>query len=291
MRRWCRFRGRATRTRVVWSLLVLGIQLHLISTVTLAADAVGVVSWARVHVVNADRLRVDPNIRTPHGKPATRIEVRPGDDPVQSKFSSGQERAEWFHMLGPRGERIDEDASSGVKYFAVSYKLPKEFRSAETGRGKWSVVFQLHGPDVLRASPAFALYAGGAGYFVRLNSGDLRGRSNRRTILFSDGDLNLGSWTDFVIRIGFATDNSGSIAVWRRNESEASFRKVADVEGIPTLMFDSTKEKVPTAHYWRQGLYRSAFDLVNVLWIGPTSRANSFEEAEMLAFGTRSGKP
>ena len=142
-------------------------------------------SWSRSQAVSGDRLVVDPSVKTWHGMPAIRVEVRPGDTP--GKGAQGTERSEFVSLRGKSGERIDESIESGEQYFGVSYKLPEDFRSAETGRGKWSIVFQLHGPDELRTSPAFALFAGANEWFLRLNTGDLKGRTQFKTIRFSDG--------------------------------------------------------------------------------------------------------
>lgn len=246
-------------------------------------------NWARIQVVSPDRFSPDRNERTPHGKVAARVEVRPGDNPLTCCVST--ERSEVLIMRSSSGQNLSETGNSGIQHFAISYKLPYDFKSADTGRGKWSILFQLHGGEKLSAPPAIALHASASQYFIRTNGGDLSNGNNFRTIRLTDPSLNLGRWTDLVMMIKFASDSTGQITVWRRNEGEISFRKVADAVNIPTLQFKTAANLPPGHHYWKQGLYRSAAEITNVIWIGPTARATSFEAAELAAFGTSSGKP
>jgi hypothetical protein len=60
---------------------------------------------------------------------------------------------------------------------------------------------------------------------------------------------------------------------------------------VATLQYNSQINSTVGAHYWKQGLYRGGVNRTDVLWMGPTARATSFEAAEMAAFGTASGKP
>jgi hypothetical protein len=187
------------------------------------------------------------------------------------------------------GDIIFESIDSGTQYFALSYKLPADFRSAEREQGQWAVLFQLHGPDSLNAPPAFALRVTDEKYYIVMNGGDLSAGNRWRTIDFSDAGLNLGKWVDFVIMIRFSANSSGQVTVWRRNEGDREFREIANSGEIPTLQYNEAKGIAPGPHYWKQGLYRSAFDHINVFWMGPTARASTFSAAEQAAFGTASG--
>lgn len=157
---------------------------------------------------------------------------------------------------------------------------------------------QLHGPDSLGYSPAIALSAakhapsGSEIYRISTNAGDRQTGCCGPTYTFTDGGaISLGQWTDLVMMVAFASTPVGHIAVWRRNEGEATFTQVVDVPNVATLQFNSKVSSTVGDHYWKQGLYRGGVNRVDVLWIGPTVRATTFEAAEMAALGTTSGKP
>ena len=63
-------------------------------------------------------------------------------------------------------------------------------------------------------------------------AGDLVDGDRYVTHEFFDGSLNLGYWTDLIIRIKFAADATGSVTSWMRNESETRFREVMDVDAV-----------------------------------------------------------
>ena len=246
-------------------------------------------NWAHIQVMHLDRLSASSS-ETNHGKRAAMVDVRPGDNPMSCCV--GSERAEVLHMRSPGGQVFYETVDSGTQYFAVSYKFPADFQSVPPGTpGAWQTILQLHGVDALGAPPAFALDVAGGRFQVKLNTGDLaRGSRIVRHELF-DSSLNAGNWVDLVIRIKFATDETGSVTVWRRNETEVRFREVLDIQNVPTLQYDSARKIEPGRHYWKQGLYRSAMPFRNVFWMGPMARASTFAAAERAAFNTKSGMP
>jgi hypothetical protein len=245
--------------------------------------------WGYLQVMNLDRLTASDI--TNHRKVAAKVDVRSGDNPMSCCV--GTERAEVAHMKSVDSNLLFyETADSGTQYFAVSYKFPADFKSLAPGTWKgFQIILQLHGADALSAPPAFALDVMSSRFAVRTNAGDLVDGNRYVTHEFFDGSLNLGNWTDFMIRIKFATDATGSVTVWRRNETETRFRQVMQADGIPTLQYNSGRKNVHGRHYWKQGLYRSKTSVPNTFWMGPMARATSFAAAERAAFNTKSGMP
>ncbi len=92
----------------------------------------------------------------------------------------------------------------------------------------WGIIFQLHGPDILDASPSFSVQVLDQ-FYIMLHSGDLDSPTNSlqwEFYPFSNGNLNPGHWIDLVIRIKYASDFTGSVHVWRRDEGQADFTLV-----------------------------------------------------------------
>jgi len=233
--------------------------------------------WGSRQAVRSSSLGRDSNVKTWHGHAAARVQVGPGDDPINSTG----ERAEVLLS-------VPENSSSGTQYYGMSYLFPTTW--AATGKNSqgtgWSVIFQLHGPDNLGASPSFALSADSQ-FLIESYAGDLNNAA-RRTFTFSNGSLSKGKWVDLVIRLQHSASNNGRIVVYRRDEGQASFTKVVDQSNVPTLQY---RGSVGT-HYWKQGLYRGEIpNRTDVLWMGPSSRATTFLAAEAAAFGTQSGEP
>lgn len=234
--------------------------------------------WRSRQTVSADRIRVD-GTKTVHGFTAARVQVSPGDDPINA---SG-ERSEVLQMP------IAEDNGSGTQYYALSYKFPSTWQSTASSNPAvdWSIIFQLHGPDSLGTSPVFALNALQNGYSVTLYGGEI-GNGAREVEYPISGGMPKDKWTDLVIMIDYKADKTGHVSIWRRDEGEAAFTLAFDKANVATLQYRGSVG----AHYWKQGLYRGQNKgLTNVLWIGPTARATTFEAAEAKAFGTRSGRP
>lgn len=241
--------------------------------------------FAAIQAVNPDRLRRDPAVATWHGLAAARVTVAPGDDPI----GTGTERAEVLGMVDASGASLDETPASGTVFLGVSYQLPTGFQStASPSSSDWSCVLQLHGPDSLGASPSLSLHADQGVWRFFVDAGDLATSPVTREVVLATPAFALGQWTDFVIRIAFATDSTGHVTIWRRDEGATAFTQVADA-AVPTLQYDSRAGGVG-AHYWKQGLYRGqSHGLTNVFWMGPTSRAATFDGAEGAAFGTHAG--
>jgi hypothetical protein len=235
--------------------------------------------WKYPQVMSSDRFKV---VTTPvrHGKYSAQITVKSGDDPINS---SG-ERSEYAYMM-QNGTAVSETLSSGTKYYAISVMLASNWQppATESGNGNWGILFQLHGPDSYSASPAFALRATTC-FDIALNGGDLTfTKGVPTTYKLSSGGLNKGQWVDFVVGVKWAQDTTGSVTVWRRDQSATGFTTVLNLSNVATLQYKNST--TAAAHYWKTGFYRSTSSFTNKLWLGPMSRADTFQDAVTTAWG------
>ena len=240
--------------------------------------------WYEVQAVDACRFHRDGEIKTWHGKAAARVEVGPGDDPLDLK--SRTERAEGLISQTTNGKMILEDAKSGTQFYATSYLFPSDWGGTQypwsafapkdcheedsNACNSWSIVMQFH----LRGSHPWGFL-----YAARMQPN----QPQRYALLFGakpqafsdDGLIALGKWTDFVFKIQW---DANLMTVWRRDEGKKDFAVVVDNAPF-------TPPGAPV--YLKQGLYRGgAVDgRTDVFWIGPTVRASSMEAATKAAFG------
>ncbi|BAO45311.1 hypothetical protein TBH_C2401 [Thiolapillus brandeum] len=243
--------------------------------------------WDELHTGGKGRfIRVTEPVRQGHH--AVRVEVRPGDDPLHCGDCG--ERAEVSYMRDARGNRILEDERSGVKFYAFSLMLDKDWQTPEAAQdGLWGLVFQLHGPDELSASPSIALDVTGdaagnhEGFHINLHAGDLddpRRSLQWKSFPLSDARLNRGHWVDFILKIRFAADFTGSVDVWRRDEGGDRFRHVLALGDVPTLQYrGSVNHGQVGSHYWQHGFYRPRQShIVNVLWLDRVLRGSRLSD-------------
>jgi len=239
--------------------------------------------------------RVTDHVRK--GNYSARFEVRPGDDPIGCTGCG--ERAEVADMLTEDGVEINENENSGTQYYAFSVRFDENWVAPEEDPedGLWSIFFQLHGPDELGASPSFSLdtlYSDGnettENICVMLHSGDLDDPENSlqwQNYPLSNGALNRGQWIDFVIKIKWAADFTGSVDVWRRDEGETDFTLVLSLNNVPTLQYRSSVNGGAVGdHYWKHGFYRPVQhgSVVNILWLDGMSRGDTFDAVVDAAF-------
>ena len=227
-------------------------------------------NWRGIQTVASDRFQRVTNPVRQVNYPA-KIEVRPGDDPINS---SG-ERAEVLTMNDANGNRMNETESSGTQYFAFSVRLDPTWQAPLGGANgnKWAIILQLHGPDSLSASPAIAVSVQDQ-FNISLNSGDLDAatKTHRRSYPFANSNLNLGKWVDLVMKVKFAKDFTGVVTVWRRDEGQTSYQPMLSLAGVPTLQYRSSQGSVG-GHYWKHGFYRSdEAGITNVLWLDGLKR-------------------
>lgn len=241
-------------------------------------------NWRSTQIMAPDRFQLVTDI-VRQGRYAARVEVRPGDDPINS---SG-ERAEVSTMSDRDGNPLFEDESSGVQFFAFSVRLAPDWQppTPEAGSG-WATVLQLHGPNSLKASPSIAVRV--LDHFaISLHAGNLDDRAKaawHESHPFKNYRLAPGKWVDLVLRVKLAKDFTGEVDVWRRDEGQVSFTHELALRRIPTLQYASGIDNgLVGKHYWKHGLYRSKDrSITNVLWLDGLTRANSFEAAIRSAF-------
>jgi hypothetical protein len=245
-------------------------------------------NWKAIQTVASDRFQmVTSPVR--HGAHAARVAVRPGDDPIRS---SG-ERSEVLIMTDSSGNSINEGESSGTQYYAFSVRFDSDWQSPapDTGNGgTWGLIFQLHGPDSLGASPSFGLDATSK-LSLNVHAGDISDSANpfrwKKYAFTGNDDLSRGTWIDLVVMIKFAKDATGAVAIWRRDQDQSAFTQVLAVSGIPTLQYSGSGSAVGP-HYWKHGYYRGKQPdggVTNVLWLDDLARGTSFDAVVQAAFG------
>jgi hypothetical protein len=258
--------------------------------------------WLIVQEKGEDRLQVENDPMSPKGGAVLRVEVRPGD-----YLGYSGERAEVSHMLGPAGKQYDGvTAQSGHEFYGISIKLDPNWQpplhDKTHGGWQWGIFMQLHSPDASGGPPAFALCADDT-FHAQMLAGDLIGANGQRrnaiSLPFTNGELRLGHWIQFLIDVVWAYDSHGSLAVYRRDEGETAFTQILTQAEQPTLQFNSqfpdsqnTGPPLPSGpkylHYWKAGYYRSVSPgVTSRLWLGPIVRGTSLEEVAVAAFGRR----
>jgi len=184
--------------------------------------------------------------------------------------------------------------------FPASYKASA---ISDVTTDDWAIVLQLHSPDANGFSPSIALQAGRTSptgapeFFFTGEAGgpippDPSAVANYYTYKLAGADaiVPLGSWVDFIMRVNFSTQASGSITLWRRDAGADCFHQAFNMINIPTLAYSTLGPVGP--HYWKQGLYRRTQTWTDELWMGPLARSPSFSAVEAAAFHTNStGSP
>ncbi len=229
--------------------------------------------------------RVNNPVRS--GSWALKAEVRPGDS-----YGSSGERAEVYWMYGADGKHIVENETSGTQYYAISVYIPADFippscSGVTNGCSSWAIIEQLHGADVYSAPPVFAIGAKD-NYYVQMWSGDLdylNDSTKSHKLKYSLGDLQKGKWVDFVWKIKYSKNFTGSVDVWRRIEGEQDFSKVLNLANIPTLQFKtSVNNGAILDAYWRSGYYTSQENFTRIIYLDSHARGDSFNEIVSYAF-------
>jgi hypothetical protein len=241
--------------------------------------------------------RADPGgFKTWHGKASARLEVNPGDDPLN--LGQNSERAECLTEQDATGNQFNESPSSGTLYYATSYYFSASWAATsypysvfESGGSSWpgnvssncgsagnlcnswSLVLQFHGPG--GGTPWAVLSAGS----TAPSQPQKMWFAGSKDVQFSDGgQLVAGQWLDLVIELDWGT---AAITLWRRNEGQTGFTQVVS----------TTFPAAVSGTYMKQGLYRggNVNGRTDVLWVGPTARGSSFSAVEQAAFGTNAG--
>lgn len=233
---------------------------------------IGNTNWKYVQRVAQDRFTIIDGGGT-HPS-AARVEVREGDNPLNC--CNGTDRAEVLVMQKADGSELHENLSSGTQEYTISVKFDElswPLISDITGGGKWGIFLQLHGPDNLNASPAYALSATDKIRF-NMRTGLISKSGNNVEYDLTNGDVTKGSWIDFIVTIKYAIDNTGFVRVQRRDEWEADFTQVLYIPNTPTLQY-SLRGKKPIVgdHYMKHGLYRNRQPFRSILYLDNFTRS------------------
>lgn len=225
-----------------------------------------------LHAVSPARFEIQNDVARKKGRVA-RFTVMPGD----SFRNTTGEHSEVVLGTWRDTSPFRVTGNEGVEYYRISVRLDENWKSPErNGQGfYWGTFFQLHGPNEYKAPPAVALHAEDK-FALFVLAGDLDKKVGGRRFL-TRSELNLGKWVDFVLAVKWAPDASGWISVFRRDQGEDEWEKVADIKSLATLQFKGADPVGP--HYWKAGFYRSESQHANTLWLGPIIRSKSFEEA------------
>jgi hypothetical protein len=122
---------------------------------------------------------------------------------------------------------------------------------------------------------------------IDIYTGDLEGTPYLQLVNFSGsaGDLNLGYWNDFIIKIKFAKDTSGTLDMWKRLSGQTNFSNIFSVSGIPTLQYKTSEGTANADHYWKSGIYVSK-DIVTThkLYLDGFTRGTNYNDVVNVAF-------
>ena len=193
-------------------------------------------------------------------------------------------------MRNTKGQDFPVNTTSGHEFYGLSIKLDAKWQAPDAGPGGyvWGTFFQLHGQDSLHASPSIALMAE-SDFHLDVCAGDLLDGGKRTKVRppehlpFTDGALNPGRWTEFLLDVVWAVDTTGSVTVYRREHGKVEWTKVLEKLATPTLQYAFGTP--PADHYWKTGYYRSEGTHTSVLWLGPMVRGTDREKVAKAAFG------
>jgi hypothetical protein len=239
----------------------------------------GAGAWRYRHTMRPDSMRIE-NDPTRRARVA-RFIVRPGDN--VGGWSG--ERAEVAIMQDRNGKLLSVTPSSGREFYGLSVKIPPGWQPPERNRlgETWGMVFQLHGPDELKAPPSLSLEVLGD-FQIGLHGGALLPSRTPRAYRLSDGALNPGRWVEFLLDVKWSADDQGWVVVWRRDEG-GDFRKVLDLANIANLQYGF--DQPIGEHYWKAGFYRSEGRSTHEVWLGPVVRGSDRDAVAKAAFGRK----
>lgn len=241
------------------------------------------------HRMTPDRMELQTEITRYSGKPSLKVTVLPGDN-ILMKIDPNTtgERNDLIQMMNANNDDVDNSHVGTTEYLAQSLFLPTSFKSPQG----WGIPLQLHPPTGVPAnmlSPVFEIdFSTNPGHYSINTRGGQTTNVIRRDSVGKNlnlGGFCLGKWADMVYAIKYATDNTGSIHVYRRIVGVDPEVKLIDaINNIPTLYADPTGKAYP--HYFVMGFYRGITPgLTSVFYMGKLARATTMQEAVAAAFG------
>lgn len=221
--------------------------------------------------------RMQPNGETaPNGAAVCRIEVRQGDDPINS---SG-ERAEVLRLGSPG---VEDPTVQSTVFFGCTKRIPSGFAGEARG-SNWTILLQLRGDTLSPVNPVWALGCG------LNNSNVVRWRLETRAGDFSGsppfvnyelGNANFDTWEQFIIGDVFHR-TAGSLRIWRRQwtgSGWSAWSQVLNVSNLATVQWNGPMPGDGT-YYVKEGLYRNEAARTDVCFMANFARGSTFEAVE-----------
>lgn len=234
--------------------------------------------WNATQIYRAACITVVPLSvdKTPNGNQCVQITNAPGDSP-NPPGSPYTRRSELLQLLDSSGASVTEGPSATQIWYDALWKFPTGYNLPNIAGNpdNWAIVLQLHSPDTLSASPAFALdcgilvLGGPVIYTAALDGGDIANGQNFVRLRFlgnttntTPGSATLGpirpecagetpispadaekcdfdNWTEFNFGFVWATDTTGSVVIQRKNRLTNEWQTVASKSGYTTLQWNS----------------------------------------------------
>ncbi|MFA6433994.1 MAG: Ig-like domain-containing protein, partial [Elusimicrobiales bacterium] len=215
-----------------------------------------------------------------------RFEVRSGD----GGGPGHTERSEVVHMKDAGNNIIYENATSGTVRYSFSVKFDPSWQTlVGDSNGAWGIFLQLHGDNGINPAWGFGATPDDTIVFG-MRAGDVQGESeiNRgRDFDLSNGSLNKGHWIDFILTVKYATDNTGSVSVQRKDEGDSSYTQVLSVTNVPTLQYNDGS--ATGNHYMKHGLYSNYETFTRILYTDGFTREVVTDPGSYTLTVTKSG--
>jgi hypothetical protein len=217
-------------------------------------------SWQAVQQAAAGRLTVVPapgyaSKAKPRGN-VLRVEVRPGELTDTGGYRAARSEVYARHAVpGSTPSERWPDPPGSTRWYEWSLLVPTGHVFATDAR--WLTVIQFKG--YRGGSPPLAIE-------IKRKNLRLGGARTNAGVIPNDGNLGPikpGSWTRLRVGIGYATDQSGWVEVWRDGKPVLQQTNVATLDLI---------NGQPDPCYLKQGIYRdSRWDVPHVIYFGPVT--------------------
>ena len=199
-------------------------------------------------------LKSDAGVFPREGAYMGRVEVQPGDDPIQTGGNICQ-------VYRTHYDTIDDD-----RYYSFSVYLPAGFPYVPNSL--FNYFYELHGDDGAQAPFKIGINSiisgpnPSVGFVAELNTGD---PSSPTQTLWRLGNLVTGQWVDFVVHVRWKRDTTGIVQVWM-NDTE-----IVNATGIQTFYTnDMTKLRA------QAGYYRADYSKTAILYLDAMKIGNSY---------------
>ena len=199
-------------------------------------------------------LKSDAGVLPREGAYMGRVEVQPGDDPIQTGGNICQ-------VYRTHYDTIDDD-----RYYSFSVYLPAGFPYVPNTL--FNYFYELHGDNGAQAPFKIGINSiisgpnPSVGFVAELNTGD---PSSPTQTLWRLGNLATGQWVDFVVHVRWKRDTTGIVQVWMNGT------EIVNATGIQTFYTnDMTKLRA------QAGYYRSDYSKTAILYLDAMKIGNSY---------------